>query len=64
MRKRFFRCNYSRLRLDSSIKGMRYLRKVASSCEQFGPVSTYLWLKYMKFSFQNFGNSREDKNTR
>ena len=41
---------------------MWYLRKVASSCEQFGPVSTCLYPKYMKFCFKNLGNGREDEN--
>ena len=33
---------------------MWYLRKVASSCKQFNPVSIYLCLEYMKFWEQNF----------
>ena len=40
------------------------LRKAANSCKQFGPVSTSLCPKYMKFCFQNFGNGREDENGR
>ena len=43
---------------------MWYLRKVASSCEQFGPVSTYLYPKYIEFCFQNLVNDREDANGR
>ena len=39
---------------------MWYLKKVASSCEQFGPVSTCLCPKYITFRFQNLGNGRED----
>ena len=38
------------------------LIKVASSCEQFGPVFTSLCPKYIKFYFQNLKNGREDKN--
>ena len=37
---------------------------VPSSCKQFGPVFTSFHSKHMKFCFQNFGNSREDKNGR
>ena len=40
---------------------MRYLRKIASSCEQLGPVSTCLCPERIKFDFQNLGNGREDK---
>ena len=32
---------------------MWYLRKVASSCEQLGPVSKCLSPKYIKFCFKN-----------
>ena len=41
-----------------------YLRKVASLCEQYGPLSTCLCPKYITFRFQKLGNSREDKNGR
>ena len=41
---------------------MWYLRKIESSCEEFGPVSTSLCPKYIKFCFQNLGNVRVDKN--
>ena len=41
---------------------MWYLRKVASSYEQFGPVYTCLNPKYIKFCFQNLRNGRKDKN--
>ena len=41
---------------------MWYLRKVASSCEQFGLVSTYFCPKYIKFCIQNLRNVREDEN--
>ena len=41
---------------------MWYLKKVASLCEQLGPVSTYLRPKFITFSHQNFGNGRKDKN--
>ena len=44
------------------LKGMWYLRKVASSCEQLGPVSTCSCPKYIKFCFQNLVNGRENKN--
>ena len=37
-----------------TIKGMWYLRKVASSWKQFGPVSTCLCLKYIKILFLKF----------
>ena len=40
------------------------MRKVASSCQQFGPVSTCLCLQYIKFCFQNLRNGREDENGR
>ena len=40
------------------------LENVASSCEQFGPVSTCLRPKNIKFCFQNLGNCREVKNGR
>ena len=43
---------------------MWYLWKVESSCEQFSPVSTCLCPKYIKCSFQNLENVREDKNGR
>ena len=43
---------------------MGYLRKIGISCEQFDPVSKCLCAKYIKFSFQNLGNSREDKDGR
>ena len=46
------------------IEGMWYLRKVSSSCEQFGPVSKCLFPKYITFRFQNLRNGREDKNGR
>ena len=38
------------------------LRKVASLFKQFGPVSTCLCPKYIKFFFQNLRNDREDEN--
>ena len=41
---------------------MWYLRKVAISYEQYGPVSTCLCTKYIKCCFQNLRNGREDKN--
>ena len=44
------------------LKGIWYLRKVASLCEQIDPVSTFLCPKYIKFYFQNLGNVRKDKN--
>ena len=40
------------------------LRRVVRSCKQLGPVSTCLCPKYIKFCFQNLGNSREDENGR
>ena len=40
---------------------MWYLRKVAISCEQFGPVSTCVCPKYIKFFFQILGLNREDE---
>ena len=43
---------------------MRYSRKVASSFEQLGAVSTCLCPKYIKFDSQNLGDGREDKNRR
>ena len=43
---------------------MWYLRKVASLCEQLGPLSTCLCPKYITFFFQNLGNGREDENGR
>ena len=46
------------------LKGMWYLRKVVSSCKQFGPVSTCLCPKYIKFCFKNLRNDREDENRR
>ena len=39
---------------------MWYMRKLGISSEEFGPVSTCLYAKYMKFCFQNLGNSREN----
>ena len=45
-------------------KGMWYLRKVASSCKQFGPVFTCLCPKYIKFYVKNLRNDREDRNGR
>ena len=41
---------------------MKYFRKVASSCEQFGPVSTCLCPNTENVSFFNLGIVREDKN--
>ena len=35
---------------------MWYLRKIASSCEQFDSVSTFLSPKHTKFCFQNLEN--------
>ena len=35
-----------------------------SSCKQFSPVSTCLRSKYIKFCFENLGNSRKDENGR
>ena len=46
--------------LDFHFKGMWYLRKEASSCEQFGTLSTCLCPKYIKFYFSNLDNSKED----
>ena len=43
---------------------MWYLKKVASLCEELGPLSTCLCPKYIKFFFQNLGNGREDENVR
>ena len=43
---------------------MWYSRKVASSCEQFGPVSTCLCPQYKKFCFQNLDCGRKDENGR
>ena len=43
---------------------MWYLKQVASLCKQFGPVSTCLCPKYIKFCFQNLGNGKKDKNRR
>ena len=40
------------------------LRKVVSSCEKLGLVSTVLCSKYIKFYFQNLGNGREDESRR
>ena len=40
---------------------MWYLRKVASLCKQFGPVTTCLCPKDIKFCVQNYGTGREDK---
>ena len=40
------------------------LEKVASLCEQFGPVSTCLCPKYINICFHNLGNGKEDKNGR
>ena len=47
------------LKVADPLKGMWYLRKVGSSCEQFGPVSTCLCPKYIRFCQRNV---REDKN--
>ena len=41
---------------------MWYLRKAASSCKQFGPVSTCLCPKYKLICFQKLGNGRVDEN--
>ena len=46
------------------IKGMWYLKKIESSCEQFSPVSTCLRPKYIKFCSSNLRNVIEDKNGR
>ena len=46
------------------IKGMWYLRKVASSWEQFDPVSTSLCPKYITLCFKKLKNGREDKGGR
>ena len=35
-----------------------------SPCEQIGPLSTFVCQKYIKFSFQNLENGREDENGR
>ena len=40
---------------------MWYLRKLATSCQQFGPVSTCLCPKYIKFCYRNLEKGREDK---
>ena len=37
---------------------------MGSLCKPFGPVSTCLCPNYIKFCFQNSGNSREDKKKR
>ena len=44
------------------IKGIWFLRKEASSCEQFGPLSRCLCSKYENFCFQDLGNGRKDGN--
>ena len=46
------------------LKGMWYFRKLASLCEQLGPLSTCLCPKYINFFFKNLGNGREDENGR
>ena len=51
-------------RFQVCLKGMWYLRKVANSYEQFGPVSTCFCPKYIKCCFQNSRNSWEDNNRR
>ena len=43
---------------------MRYLRKVVRSCDKINSVSKCLRFKYIKYSFQILGNSREDENGR
>ena len=52
------------VQLFHDLKGMWYLKKVGSLCEQFGPVSTCLCPKYKKFYFYNLGKGKEDKNGR
>ena len=44
---------------NAVFKGMWYLRKVAGSCEQFGPVSTCLCPEYIQFCSQNLRNGKE-----
>ena len=65
-RMRAVHCVYRRSVHDhvrkTTLKGMWYLRKVASSYEQFDPVSTFLCPKYIKFCFQDLENCREDTN--
>ena len=62
-----YRKKYARnsgAKVDDPLKGVWYLRKVTSSCEQLRPVFTCLCLKYIKFCFRNLGNGREDENRR
>ena len=49
---------------QTCLKGMWYLRKVVSSYEQYGPISTCLCPKDITFSFQNLRDGREDENGR
>ena len=47
-----------------NLEGIWYLRKVASSCKQFGSVSTSLRPKYIQFCSHNLENGRKDKTGR
>ena len=55
---------FNKIDCEKILKGMWYLKKVASLCEQLDPISTYLRPKFITFSFLNLGNGRKDKNRR